>query len=58
MNTNLFISSICLFVLYIYAGYDKIQDVNGTAKSLHNKLSMFPMNLCILAIWMVIILNC
>jgi uncharacterized membrane protein YphA (DoxX/SURF4 family) len=55
---NLFIGSVCILSLYIHSGYEKILDVNGTAESLHSKLDILPMNLCILAIIGVIILEC
>jgi len=57
MNTNLLLASVCLLSLYIYSSYGKIVDVNGTAESLHSKLDILPMNLCVLAIYMVIILE-
>ena len=54
---NIFISTICLLALYVYSSYGKIMDINGTAESLHSKLNMLPMNLCVLAIVGVIILE-
>jgi uncharacterized membrane protein YphA (DoxX/SURF4 family) len=57
MNNNIFIGSICILVLYIYSGYEKILDLNKTAESLHSKLNILPMNLCIIAIIGVIILE-
>ena len=56
MNT-LFISSICLLALYIFSSYQKIMDVNGTAASLQKKVPMISMNLCVLAIILVILLE-
>jgi uncharacterized membrane protein YphA (DoxX/SURF4 family) len=57
MKNNILVASICLLSLYVYSSYGKIIDVNGTAKSLNTKLNILPMNLCILAIYMVIILE-
>jgi uncharacterized membrane protein YphA (DoxX/SURF4 family) len=54
---NLFIGSVCILTLYIYSGYEKILDLNKTAESLHSKLDILPMNLCVLAIIGVIILE-
>jgi len=57
MKTNLVLASTCLISLYVYSSYGKIMDVNGTATSLHSKLDILPMNLCVLAIYMIIILE-
>jgi uncharacterized membrane protein YphA (DoxX/SURF4 family) len=54
---NLFIGCVCILTIYIYSGYEKTLDVNKTAESLHRKLDMLPMNLCVLAILGVIILE-
>lgn len=54
---NLFIGCVCILTIYIYSGYEKTLDVNKTAESLHRKLDMLPMNLCVLAIVGVIILE-
>jgi len=54
---NLFIGCVCILSLYIYSGYEKILEVNKTAESLHSKLDILPMNLCVLAIIGVIILE-
>lgn len=56
---NLYFASLCILILYIYSGYQKIFDVNKTAESLHNKFTLFeiPINICVLGIIMVIILE-
>jgi uncharacterized membrane protein YphA (DoxX/SURF4 family) len=54
---NLFLGSFCLLVLYVLSAHGKIMDTPGTAKYLHRYFSILPMNLCVLAIYMVIILQ-
>jgi uncharacterized membrane protein YphA (DoxX/SURF4 family) len=54
---NLFIGCVCILSIYIYSGYEKTLDINKTAESLHSKLDILPMNLCVLAIIGVIILE-
>jgi uncharacterized membrane protein YphA (DoxX/SURF4 family) len=54
---NLFLGSFCLLVLYLLSGYEKIMSPNGNAKYLHHHYSILPMNLCVLAIYIVIILE-
>ena len=56
MNTNLFLGSVCLLVLYVYSSYGKIIDVSGNAISLQKKTNL-PINICTLGIIGVIILE-
>lgn len=57
MNNTILIGSVCILTLYIYSGYEKMLDLNKTAESLHSKLDILPMNLCVFAIIGVIILE-
>jgi uncharacterized membrane protein YphA (DoxX/SURF4 family) len=54
---NLFLGSFCLLVLYVLSGYEKIMTPHRNAKYLHHHYSILPMNLCVLAIYIVIILE-
>lgn len=57
MNNTILIGSVCILALYIHSGYEKMLDLNKTAESLHSKLDILPMNLCVIAIIGVIILE-
>lgn len=57
MNKDIVTGTVCLLILYIYSSYEKIIDLNGTAKSLNTKIPELSMNLCILGIIIVIILE-
>ena len=57
MNT-LFIASMMLVLMYLISGYDKINNITGTANSLKSKTGLnLPFNLFILAIIIVILLE-
>ena len=57
MNT-LFIGSMMLVLMYLISGYDKINNITGTANSLKSKTGLnLPFNLFILAIIIVILLE-
>ena len=57
MNT-LFIASMMLVLMYLISGYDKINNITGTANSLKSKTGLnLPFILFILAIIIVILLE-
>lgn len=53
---NTIIGSILLLIIYILSAYGKIFNITGTAKYLQSHIPL-PINLCIIAIMMVIILQ-
>jgi len=55
--TSLFIGSLCLVTIYLLSAVGKIQNLSGTAKYLQNKLTFLPIEICLFAIIMVIILQ-
>jgi uncharacterized membrane protein YphA (DoxX/SURF4 family) len=54
---KLFIGSLCLLTLYLLSAFGKVQNINGMAQYLQSKLTFLPINLCILAIILVILLQ-
>jgi hypothetical protein len=52
---NLFIGSLCLLTVYLLSAFSKVQNINGTAQYLQSNLTFLPINLCILAIILVIL---
>jgi len=55
--TSLFIGSLCLVTVYLLSAVGKIQDISGPAKYLQSKLTFLPIEICLFAIIMVIILQ-
>jgi uncharacterized membrane protein YphA (DoxX/SURF4 family) len=55
--TSLFIGSLCLVTIYLLSAVGKIQNLSGTAKYLQNRLTFLPIEICLFAIIMVIILQ-
>jgi|688.fasta_scaffold356217_2 uncharacterized membrane protein YphA (DoxX/SURF4 family) len=57
INTS-FIYAILIVIIYILSGYEKLQNITGTAKSLKSKVPFsLPFNLFILAIVLTIFLE-
>lgn len=55
---NLFINALLILIIFVLSGFEKIQDVTGTANGLKNKFPLsLDINFFILAIILVIILE-